>query len=63
MKTLTIREFTREFGIGRTTAYRLLQSGEITAKKAGRRTLIERASAEDWYAKLPSYSVMGRPDG
>ena len=63
MGAMTLKEFSKQFGIGRTTAYRLLQSGEITAKKAGRRTLIERASAEDWYAKLPSYSVMGRPDG
>ena len=41
-------------GIGRTKLYALLAEGQITARKAGTRTLIERASLTAWAAALPA---------
>jgi hypothetical protein len=49
----TIPDFCRSFGIGRTTAYRLIETGQIIARKIGRRTVIDAASAARWYASLP----------
>lgn len=40
-------------GIGRTTLYRLLAEGNIKARKAGTRTLIEARSLADWAETLP----------
>lgn len=48
-----IPDFCARYGIGRTTAYRLIEEGKIEARKAGRRTLIDADSAARWYAGLP----------
>lgn len=49
----TIPDFCRTFGIGRTTAYGLIETGQIIARKIGRRTVIDAASAARWYESLP----------
>ena len=43
--TLTIREALRATGIGRTTLYKLIDSGQIRRVKVGKRTLV-------WYDDL-----------
>jgi excisionase family DNA binding protein len=43
-------------GICRAYLYNLIAAGQIVARKAGRRTLIERTEQERWLAALP---VMG----
>lgn len=49
----TIPDFCHIFGAGRTTVYRLIAEGAIEARKIGRRTVIDAASAARWYASLP----------
>lgn len=43
------------YGFGRSTAYELLNTGLIRAKKLGTKTLIEFASVEEYLASLPSF--------
>ena len=52
---MPISVFCDMYGIGRTKTYDLINSGAISARKSGKTTLIDRASAERWYAALPSY--------
>ena len=43
-----------EYGhFGKTTAYALLAAGKITARKLGKRVLIERASLDRFLRSLP----------
>lgn len=49
--THTQKETARILGLGRTKIYLLLESGELTRIKIGRRTLVERASIERLIAK------------
>jgi excisionase family DNA binding protein len=66
---LTIADFCREYGIGRTATYAEIKAGRLSAVKCGSRTLIARAEAERWLASLPAadsassrerFIVMGR---
>ena len=50
---LSVAQSCRTYGVGRSTAYGLIAAGVLEAKKAGAKTLIDRASAERWYASLP----------
>jgi excisionase family DNA binding protein len=52
---LSIPEFGEGYGVGRTKTYELLASGELTALKAGGRTLIPVKEAERWVSTLPSW--------
>jgi hypothetical protein len=52
-KAYTIKEFCRTFGVSRTLTYREIGIGKLKARKAGRRTLILVADAEDWAQALP----------
>jgi hypothetical protein len=47
--------FCKTYGIGRSKAYTLINSGAVSARKSGKSTLVDRASAEAWYAALPPY--------
>ena len=40
-------------GVGRTYIYNAIAAGDLTARKAGRRTLILRSDLEAWLAGLP----------
>jgi excisionase family DNA binding protein len=53
---LTIEHACARYDIGRTQLYRLLNEGAITAIKFGRRTLINVASADAYFAALPVYT-------
>jgi hypothetical protein len=63
----TIAEFGRRYGPGRTMAYELLATGKIVAVKLGRKTLVDFASADQYFAGLPrvggSAESRTQPDG
>ena len=44
-------------GFSRSRLYELLQQNKITARKAGRRTLISFADLEAYLASLPTYQA------
>ncbi|HEX3920072.1 MAG TPA: helix-turn-helix domain-containing protein [Caulobacteraceae bacterium] len=50
---LSPAEFCRAYGIKTTKFYELLKTGELRARKCGRRTLIARVDAAAWWASLP----------
>ena len=54
---VTIPDAVRATGKSRTSIYEALKSGQLTAKKAGRRTLISFASLKDYLASLPDYQA------
>src|SRR5262249_5008420 len=57
---LSIKDFCRNYGVGRSLAYQLIGSGTLEAKKLGAKTLIDSASAERWYRSLPEFSPARR---
>lgn len=54
-KYIRFNEFRARFGIGKTKAYELLNAREIRAKKVGRATLVEVASADAWIERQPDF--------
>ncbi len=54
---LSVEDFCKSYGIGRTTAYEEINSGRLRAVKAGRRTLIPEQSADDWLKSLEPASA------
>lgn len=52
---LTISDAVKASGISRTSLYEALKRGDLTAFKAGRRTLIRHAELEAYMAGLPAY--------
>lgn len=52
---VTVPEAVRATGLSRSRLYEALKSGELTARKAGRRTLISFADLEAYLANLPTY--------
>lgn len=55
--SVTIPEAVRLSGISRTAIYSALQRKALTARKAGRRTLISFADLEAYLASLPAYKA------
>lgn len=55
--TLTIPEAVKASGISRSSIYEALRSGDLSARKAGRRTLIPYADLQAYLASLPEYPV------
>lgn len=47
--TLTVNEFTEQFGISRQTFYNEVRAGRLGMFKVGRKTLIPKSEAERWY--------------
>lgn len=54
---VTIPEAVKISGLSRSRIYECLQAGAISAKKAGRRTLIPYAALEAYLASLPAYGA------
>lgn len=52
---LTIPNAVKVSGMSRTSIYEALKRGDITARKAGRRTLISFADLQAYLASLPEY--------
>jgi hypothetical protein len=57
---LSIKDFCRTYGVGRSLTYQLIGAGILEAKKQGAKTLIDSASAERWYRALPGFSSAPR---
>ena len=55
--SLSIEEAMTATGLGRTKLYKIINSGEIKARKIGRRTIILKDDLEAFLAGLPSYSA------
>lgn len=53
--TVTIPDAVRATGMSRTSIYEALKRGDLTARKAGRRTLISFADLQAYLAGLPEY--------
>ena len=53
--SVTIPEAVRASGMSRSAIYEALKRGELTARKAGRRTLIPFADLQAYVAALPAY--------
>jgi excisionase family DNA binding protein len=51
----SINEFAATYGLGRSTVYRLLRSGDLKARKIGKRTVIAAEDAESWLGRLQAY--------
>ena len=51
----TLPEAVEFSGMSRTSIYEALKRGDLTARKAGRRTLISFAGLEAYIASLPTY--------
>ncbi len=55
--TVTIPDAVKATGMSRTSIYEALKRGDLTARKAGRRTLISFADLQAYLAKLPTYQA------
>jgi excisionase family DNA binding protein len=55
VELLTIPGFCQRYGVSRSTAYRLLSTGELKAVKVGRLTRIRDEDAARWVANLAAY--------
>jgi excisionase family DNA binding protein len=53
-RAMSVREFCRAYGIGRTLAYEQLRARRLRARKVGRRTIITEDDAEEWLGRLPA---------
>ncbi len=54
---VTIPDAVKLSGMSRTSIYEALKRQDITARKAGRRTLISFADLEAYLASLPTYQA------
>ena len=54
---VTIPDAVKISGMSRSALYEALKRGDLTARKAGRRTLISFADLEAYLASLPTYRV------
>ncbi|CAN5126356.1 hypothetical protein BH11PSE5_BH11PSE5_18330 [soil metagenome] len=54
---VTIPDAVKATGMSRTSIYEALKRGDLSARKAGRRTLISFADLEAYLANLPTYQA------
>lgn len=54
---VTIPDAVKVTGMSRTSIYEALKRGELTARKAGRRTLIHYVDLQAYLAGLPAYGA------
>jgi excisionase family DNA binding protein len=54
---VTIPDAVKATGMSRSALYEALKRGDLTARKAGRRTLISFADLEAYLASLPTYQA------
>jgi excisionase family DNA binding protein len=55
---MRIRDFCERYKVGRTKANEEIKEGRLEAKKFGRRTLIGKEAAEEWWRSLPTVKAM-----
>jgi hypothetical protein len=53
-RAMSIAEFCRRYGVGRTTAYGEIKSKRMLARKCRKRTIIIEDDAERWLRRLPT---------
>ena len=56
---LSIEETITATGIGRTKLYELINSGQLKAKKIGKRTIILKTDLDEFLSSLENYSSNG----
>lgn len=54
---LTVPQAVQASGLSRSGLYEAMRSGDLIARKAGRRTLIALADLEAYLASLPTYQA------
>jgi excisionase family DNA binding protein len=54
---VTIPDAVKATGMSRSALYEALKRGDLTARKAGRRTLISFSDLEAYLASLPTYQA------
>ena len=54
---VTIPDAVKASGMSRTSIYEALKRGDLSARKAGRRTLISFADLQAYLASLPAYQA------
>jgi excisionase family DNA binding protein len=52
-RAMSVRDFCKIYGIGRTSLYAEIAAGRLKVRKVGRRTLIGDDDAEEWWHSLP----------
>jgi hypothetical protein len=52
-RAMSLRDFCKKYGVGRTKTYGEIKAGRLKARKAGRRTIITDDDAEEWLSNLP----------
>ena len=57
-RALTIDEFCDRFRICRATAYHLIRTGKLRARKLGRRTVLLAPDVDAWVASLPDFRFL-----
>lgn len=55
--SMSVQDVKEATGLGLTKVYSLLKSGEIPAKKIGKRTFVLKSDLEDFLNNLDSYPV------
>ena len=55
----TMPEAVQFSGMSRTSIYEALKRGDLSARKAGRRTLISFSDLQAYVASLPAYQAAG----
>ena len=55
--SITIPDAVKATGMSRTSIYEALKRGDLTARKAGRRTLISFGDLEAYLSRLPTYQA------
>jgi len=54
LKLLSVKDFSRIYGISKSKFYNLKNTNQIEAKKVGNKTVIASEEAERWANSLPS---------
>jgi hypothetical protein len=58
---MSIEDFSKTYGPGRTKTFEEIRAGRLRAKKIGRRTIIAEDDAEEWLRQLPSVEIRALP--
>jgi hypothetical protein len=55
-RVLSVKEFCNAYSVSAAKFYLMLAAGEITARKNGTRTVIDKTEAERWFNSLPVFT-------
>ena len=51
----SVKEFCSAYGVGASTAYKLMRAGDLAAVKIGRQMKLAQVECERWAANLPAF--------